>query len=138
MKIILDTNVVLDTILKRGGFFYAAYEVVKLSVQNKVEAVLPTSIITDVYYVLNRSDKAKAKPVLEGFVGLLSMCEVVPADIHTAFASDMDDFEDAVIASVANRVKADYIVTRNKKDFIKSPVSAVTPEEFIELYSVKN
>jgi len=133
MKVVLDTNVVLDTLMKREGFFPAAYEVVKLSIQNKIEAVLPTSIITDIYYILSQSDKTQAKPILEQFVGLVTICEVVPADIGAAFASDMDDFEDAVLASVAARIKADYIVTRNNRDFTNSPVRAALPEELLKL-----
>jgi predicted nucleic acid-binding protein len=43
----------------------------------------------------------------------------------------MPDFEDAVIAAVAQREGADYIVTRNTKDFIASPVPAITPEDFL-------
>ncbi len=133
MKVILDTNVVLDTLLKREGFHQAAYEVIKLSIQNKIEAVLPASTITDIHYIMSRSDKAKTKPVLKAFVGLLGMCDVVPADIDAAFASGMEGFEDAVLASVANRVKADYIITRDKSGFLRSPVPAIAPEELIAL-----
>jgi predicted nucleic acid-binding protein len=135
MKVILDTNVVLDTLMKREGFFQDAYEVVKLSIQNKIEAVLPTNIITDIHYILSQSDKALAKPVLEQFIGLVAMCEVIPADIEAAFASEMDDFEDAVAAAVATRIKAGYIVTRNGKDFEKSPVPAISPPDFLALMS---
>jgi predicted nucleic acid-binding protein len=43
------------------------------------------------------------------------------------------DFEDAVIAAIARREKADYIITRNIKDYSKSPIPAITPEEFLAL-----
>jgi hypothetical protein len=45
----------------------------------------------------------------------------------------MKDFEDAVQSSCARRVKADYIITRNVKDFEKSPVPAILPSEALEL-----
>ncbi|MDR0293078.1 MAG: PIN domain-containing protein [Oscillospiraceae bacterium] len=133
MKVILDTNVVLDTLMKREGLFQAAYEVVKLSIQNKIQALLPASVITDIHYIMSQSDKTQARPVLEQFVGLIAVCDVTPADVGAAFASEMDDFEGAVLAAVAARVHADYIVTRNKRDFVKSPVPVATPEELLAL-----
>ena len=133
MKIILDTNIVLDILLKREEFYQASYDTVKLSVRDRINAVLPTNIITDVYYVLNRNDKALAKPILEKFLPLVDMCEVIPADITAAFSLEMKDFEDAVVAATAFRVNANYIVTRNGKDFEGSPVPAIEPGDFLDI-----
>jgi predicted nucleic acid-binding protein len=43
----------------------------------------------------------------------------------------ISDFEDAIIAAIAMREKTDYIITRNTKDFSKSPVPAITPDTFL-------
>lgn len=46
----------------------------------------------------------------------------------------MPDYEDALIAYAALRQGVNFIITRNKKDFARSPVPALAPEEFIALY----
>ncbi|MDR2106162.1 MAG: hypothetical protein LBP24_01995 [Coriobacteriales bacterium] len=57
-----------------------------------------------------------------------------PLDCRQALQSDMPDYEDALIAFAARRQEVDFIVTRNKKDFANSPVPALTPGEFVELF----
>ena len=131
MKIILDTNIVLDVIMKREPFYDISYGVIKQAILDNTEMIMPTSTVTDAYYVLNRSDKANAKAVLEQFIRLVEMSEVIPEDIMAAFASEMADFEDAVIVAVAARIGADYIVTRNKKDFTHSSVPAIAPQDIL-------
>jgi predicted nucleic acid-binding protein len=54
------------------------------------------------------------------------------SDINAALTLPINDFEDAVIAAVAKREKADYIVTRNEEDFKGSPVPAISPAMFLE------
>jgi predicted nucleic acid-binding protein len=49
-----------------------------------------------------------------------------------AIASNFPDFEDAVLCATASHEKADYIITRNVKDFVDSPVKAITPDELVE------
>ena len=56
-------------------------------------------------------------------------------DIQTAIKLNFSDFEDAVIAATATRENADYIISRNAGDFIKSPVPAITPTEFLKKHS---
>jgi predicted nucleic acid-binding protein len=134
MKIILDTNIVLDVLMKREGFYDASYGAVRQAILDNTDMVLPASIITDAYYILNRNDKTNAKAILEQFVRLTGLSEVTPDDIMAAFASEIIDFEDAVVAAVAVRVGADYIVTRNAGDFEHSPVPAIAPQDFLMLF----
>lgn len=39
---------------------------------------------------------------------------------------------DALIDETSSRIKADYIVTRNIKDFKSSKVKAILPEDFLK------
>ena len=50
-----------------------------------------------------------------------------------ALASEMSDFEDAVVSAVACRIGAEYILTRNTKDYVKSAVPAVSPADYLKL-----
>ena len=67
---------------------------------------------------------------------LMQIVDVIPAlknDINVALTSDFSDFEDSVQAACAERVKADYIVTRNVRDFKNSSVPAILPGDMLRL-----
>lgn len=135
MRIMIDTNVVLDVFLKREPFFQASYEVMKQSALEKHEGFLSAAAATDIYYLLRRSlkDDARAKESMENLLQLVGIADALGEDVHAAVASNMTDFEDALVASIAERCQMEYIVTRNVKDFIESPVRAITPEAFLKL-----
>lgn len=61
------------------------------------------------------------------------IADVLALDIQTALTDPMPDFEDAVVHAVAARNKADYILTRNTKDFTGSQVPAIKPQDFLKL-----
>jgi len=62
---------------------------------------------------------------------LVSIADVLTSDIMNTLSSKVADFEDALLGTIAKRVKADCIVTRNTKDFHNSPVPAIDPKEFL-------
>ena len=88
----------------------------------------------DVMYIMRKH--LEALEIRGAIQILMQIVDVVPAlknDINTALFGDFPDFEDAVQVSCAVRIKADYIVTRNTKDFVNSTVPAILPDEFIKL-----
>jgi predicted nucleic acid-binding protein len=137
MKIVIDTNVVLDVLLCRTQHLQASHDVLKLSAQNKVSAFLTTNTITDMFYVLykNSKDALKSRLAIAQMIKIVSLEAVVPRDISMALESDISDLEDAIVCFAAKRIKADYIVTRNVKDFVKSPVPAIEPVHFMQKFS---
>lgn len=135
MKVMIDTNVVLDVLLKRDPFFQASYEVMKQSALEKLEGFVSASAATDIYYLLRRAlkDNAQAKNGMEKLTQLVGIADALGEDVHAAIASNMEDFEDALVASIAERCQMAYIITRNIKDFASSSVKALTPEAFLAL-----
>lgn len=131
----IDTNVVLDVLLKRDPFFQASYEVMKQSALEKLEGFVSASAATDIYYLLRRAlkDNAQAKNGMEKLTQLVGIADALGEDVHAAIASNMEDFEDALVASIAERCQMAYIITRNTKDFASSSVKALTPEAFLAL-----
>ncbi|GHV88271.1 DNA-binding protein [Spirochaetia bacterium] len=135
MKVLLDTNVILDIVETRNPFYFNSYRVFSLAAKRVVDAIVGAGSITDIYYV-NRKNCSDSKQALDSIVDLLEV--IIPVDtkaedIRTAINLGFSDFEDAVICATAMREKADYIITRNIDDFSTSPIKAVTPEQFLAL-----
>ncbi|NLY53384.1 MAG: PIN domain-containing protein [Firmicutes bacterium] len=135
MRILVDTNIVLDILLKREPFFESSYEALKQALENDVACFISASAITDIFYLLRKGlgDTCKAKEGIERLLQLLSIADVQLVDIQTALSDAMPDFEDAVVHAVAYRYKVDYILTRNTKDFIGKAVPAISPQCFVKL-----
>lgn len=68
---------------------------------------------------------------MERLLKLVNIADVLALDIQSALSSPMSDFEDAVVHTVADRYQADYIVTRNIKDFEGTDVPAITPQAYL-------
>jgi predicted nucleic acid-binding protein len=134
MKVLVDANIIIDILEKRKGFFQTSYELIQLSIQGRIQAFMPTSAVTDVYCIIHQStgDAEKPKEAIIGLTTLVGFCDTIMSDINAALTFPVNDFEDAVIAAVAKREKADYIVTRNEGDFKGSPVPAISPAMFLE------
>ena len=74
-----------------------------------------------------------AKKQLAALTQLIECMDVQKADVINALSSEMADYEDAVLDAAASRIKADYIITRNEKDFTHSRVPALSPAAFLQL-----
>ncbi len=134
MKLLIDTNVVVDILLKQEPFFQSSYRMMKYAIQKEIPCILSATAVTDVYYLLRRGlpDKTAARTFLHHLLQLVDVVDVLAQDIHSAIEFEITDFEDAVIAAVAARNKADYIITRNDRDFALSTVPAIAPAAFLK------
>ena len=63
---------------------------------------------------------------------IVGMLDSAAIDVLQSLSSDISDFEDAVMVETAKRASVDCIVTRNQKDYAKSPVPVFGPGEFLE------
>ena len=130
MKIMLDTNIVIDILEKREPFFANSYLVLLNALENGDLCMMPVSAATDIAYILRKAGDVKDKLLKLSY--MISLTDVTADDFNEAVKSDMPDFEDALLAACAKRNKADCLVTRNAKDFAKSPVRAITPKQFLK------
>ena len=88
----------------------------------------------DIYYLTHRcthSDE-KARSILNSLLSIVSMLDSTAVDVFHALSSETTDFEDAVMIETAIRSKVDCIITRNTKDYRKSPVPVYTPDDFMK------
>lgn len=134
MKILIDTNVILDILQKWEPFFADSYRVLRGAIESNTECLISASSATDIFYMLRKSlgSAQAAKDQLEQLAQLVTFADVQGMDIHTALMRAMPYFEDAVVDTVAERSGASYIVTRNIKDFAGSAVPAILPADFLK------
>jgi predicted nucleic acid-binding protein len=134
MKIILDTNVILDIVEKREPYFSDSYQIFLKSAERKFEAIIGANSITDIYYITRRNckDSKQALSFIIDMLKVVTSVDTKAVDIQEAIRLNFSDFEDAVIAATASREGASYIITRNAGDFIKSTVPAMTPADFLK------
>ena len=132
MRILIDTNVILDILQKREPFFADSYRALRKAIESDAECLLSASAATDIFYMLRKAlgSAQQAKEQIEKLAQLVSFADVQGMDIHTALMREMPDFEDAVVDAVAERNGASYILTRNIKDFAGSVVPAILPVDF--------
>lgn len=133
MKVLLDTNIIVDILSKREGY-EDSLQVLRYCEIKKIDGYVSTTTVTDVMYILRKHlPPDKLREVVQTLLSTVGVSGVQKADITHAFYGVMKDFEDAVQASCAKRIKAEYIVTRNLRNFEESPVQAISPADLLKL-----
>lgn len=139
MKIMIDTNVIIDIFSKREKYYEKSLVTFLSILEGYDMPMIPTSTVTDIYFILKGYiGKKKALESISELCNSISLVDTKERDITDALTSKGPDFEDNVLASVAKRNSADYIITRNTKDFKYSKVKALTPEEFLKKQNKDN
>jgi predicted nucleic acid-binding protein len=136
LKVILDTNVVLDLLLAREPFVKSAVDIFCLVETSRIEACLCATTFTTIDYLLTRSlPVSDSRDALKRLISLFEIAPVNRSVIARALACRMNDFEDAVLAEAGHMVGASSIVTRNVKDFAMSGLKVFDPDEFLAVIS---
>ena len=135
MKILVDTNVVLDILLKRKDFVEVSQGALEKALTNGDRLFFSSSSVTDVYYLIRKQtgNKEIALNAIKKMAEFLVFAEVNGNCVLAATFSKLSDYEDAVIDAVASNLKADLILTRNGKDFRNAKNKAMSPSEFLLL-----
>jgi predicted nucleic acid-binding protein len=136
MKVIIDTNVIIDILEHRDIYFQDSYRTILLGLQEKLETLLSVSAVADVYFIISRSisDSKKVQEKINALNILIKFCDATAEDVKTALSLDMSNFEDALITAIAKRENAEYIVTRNEEAFAGSPVPVINPSELLKQF----
>ncbi len=137
MKYLIDTNVILDVLLKREPFYKSCASVLTLARRKEIELYVSASAITDIYYIANQAlrDKAEVKSLIVKLIKVVSVAGILEDEIQKALALPWKDFEDSVQYSVALLQKMDGIVTRNPKDYKEAEMKVWDPEEIVSWWN---
>ena len=133
MKILIDTNVILDVLCNRTDFVEDSLKVFKYCEVNQITGCISVMSVPNIVYIMRKElDSKRIKEILTVLTSLFTVVDLREADLLKAADLDFADYEDALQSVCATRVKANYIVTRNIKDFKNSPVPAIKPSELFE------
>ena len=133
MKITVDLNVLLDVAQNRRPHYVASEEVLHRARLGEYTAVLPGHALTTLHYLIEKhSGTTAANETIDGLLADFTVHPVDKANFLRARQLPLKDYEDAVVAVVAETTGSQYIVTRNVADFAGAKVPAITPAEFLE------
>lgn len=133
MKILIDTNVILDVLCDRKEFVDDSSKIFKLCEVKQLSGYISALSIPNIVYIMRKElDTETTRQVIEKLSLVFDIADLKGDDLQKAAALDFNDFEDAVQSQQAARIKADYIVTRNIRDYKNSRVTAVKPAELLD------
>lgn len=132
MKLLIDANILLDVLENREPFVQDSALIWKLCETEQAKGFISTLTFANLVYVMRKElDPQKIEEIQKKFSLIFEFADFTAADVSKAADLNWPDYEDAVQSVIAERVHADYIITRNVKDFTKSKVVAFTPSELI-------
>ena len=134
MRVLLDTNIIIDYLSKRPQFYANARMIIKLCVEKRIDGYVAAHSILNIFYILRKEFTAE-----ERRSSLFDLCKVLTVigidkeKIITVLCnSDFSDLEDCLQAECAKNCAVDYIITRNIKDFHNSAIPAIMPDVFLK------
>ena len=139
MVILVDANIVLDVHLKREPYRTNAEVILSKCAGRQIIGYLAAHTIPNVFYILRKGyTHQERRRLIKNLCSIFRISELNLDKILSAIDNeDFTDFEDCLQEECAVNVMADYIVTRNPKDFEKSRVKVIDPEGFILLLQKK-
>ena len=134
MKILIDTNIILDILLGRIPFSEEAEKLLEKIENNGLNGFITANSVTDIVYVAKKQYSfEEIKTVMLNLIKIIKVISVNEHDIIEAFGMGFKDFEDALQYQCASKTKLDYIVTRNEKDFKLSKIPVISIVELLNL-----
>ena len=132
MRLLIDANIILDVLQRREPFYEGSSIIWKLCETNQADGYISTLTFANLVYIMRKQlSPEQIKDVYSALHMIFSFADLTSTDLSSAADQKWDDFEDALQSVIAKRIKAQYIITRNVKDFEESQVVALTPHEFL-------
>ena len=132
MKVLIDANILLDVFQKRSPHYEKSALIWKLCEVRKITGYISVLTVMNMVYIMRKEFSSEMiNNVYKALALIFNFEDLTEDDVKNALEMQLKDFEDAVQIQTARRIGASIIITRNVKDFLKSPIPAYTPEEFL-------
>jgi predicted nucleic acid-binding protein len=136
MKVMLDTNIILDVLLDRLPFSIEAVEIFSAIEALQFQGFISATTVTTIFYLASKTlGRASAKRALKKLLQLFEVAPINQSILQRAIETSFADFEDAVLYQAALQAGASSIVTRNPKDFKQASLPIYTPTEFLRSFA---
>jgi predicted nucleic acid-binding protein len=130
VKVLFDTNVILDVLQNRQPHAQAATQLVARIERKEITGYVCATTITTIFYLASKAIGAEtAKAQIKLMLELFEVTQVDKTVLLSAMQAGFSDFEDAVLYKAAQHASVDCIVTRNIKDFKQSKLPVYLPAE---------
>ncbi len=138
MKVLFDTNIILDVLLNRVKRVDVSATLVSLVESNELKGYLCATTITTLDYLMTKAlNRNKAKIEIQKLLKLFQIASVNSEVLNLSIISTFKDFEDAVQYYAGKCSNVDAIVTRNTKDFQNTELPVYTPDELLGIIIIK-
>lgn len=134
MRVMFDTNVVLDLLLDREPFVKEAKILISKVEQGEIVGLLCATTITTIHYLLLKTNgKERSVEIIQSLLKLFEVASVTRVVLQDALEINDKDYEDAVLYKSGYHAGANMIVTRDRKGFSKAELPVMNPKEFLVL-----
>jgi predicted nucleic acid-binding protein len=135
LKLLIDINVILDVMLAREPWARQSAQLLAAVEDGRAEGFVAAHTITTIHYIVAREKgKHVAARAVTDILRIVGVVPIGKADFHQALVLGINDFEDAVQAAAALQIGADYLITRNTKDFKSGSIEVRTPGEALTMF----
>lgn len=133
MRVLLDTNILLDLVLDRAPFVEEATAIWEACRVEQFDGYVSAISPLNVFYVIRRArDGAIARQAVEDILTAFDVCSIDTESLEAALALPLKDFEDAVQLASALIYQLDAIVTRDANDFAGAALPVYLPADFLK------
>ena len=138
MVVLVDTNVIIDFLTTREPFYKASSEIIMKCAREELDGYIAFHSIPNLWYILRKVPEERRRGWLADICEFFHVEGVSHENVIKAIKmNDFKDFEDCLQDRCAESIGADYIITRNVKDFLGSVVPAISPEDFLKIITDK-
>lgn len=132
MKLLIDANILLDVLQNREPYVQTSSVIWKLCEIEQAKGYVSTLTFANLVYVMRKAlNPEKIAEILRALGLIFTFVDFSISDLSRAAELNWNDFEDAVQSVTAERIHADYLITRNVRNFAESKVIAFTPAELL-------
>ena len=120
MVVLIDTNIILDVLEKRSGFYDASLEILTRCASGKIKGAIALHSVSNIFFILRKRCPApERRKLLSGILDFLQVAGLGHDDVKNALLrEEFSDFEDCLQDESAKKAGADYIITRTTKSFV--------------------
>lgn len=134
MVVLIDTNVLLNYILKREPYFHESTQIMTWCAEKVIDGYLAFHSLSTIWYVLRKLPDEERRRWLKSLCSILGIASTTIQEVKDALDRvQFKDFEDCLQDKCARAIHADYIVTGNEKDFNYAETKTINPANLCEL-----